>query len=82
MKSQQAVTKLFMCVGAAVKASSRPTTEMQASAAVMRRFYERMLGQGLTPAAALRAAQVELSQDRRWRAPYFWAAYVLQGDWQ
>jgi hypothetical protein len=32
-------------------------------------------------AAALRHAQREMSQDPRWASPYFWAAFVLQGDW-
>jgi CHAT domain-containing protein len=41
-----------------------------------------VLTDGLTPAAALRAAQRELAGDRRWRSPYFWAPFVLQGDWR
>jgi CHAT domain-containing protein len=35
----------------------------------------------LKPAAALRAAQIKLSQEPRWRSPYYWAGFFLQGDW-
>jgi CHAT domain len=41
-----------------------------------------MLVDGLRPAAALRAAQLEMSRDPRWQSPYFWAGFVLQGDWK
>ncbi len=48
----------------------------------MTRFYRALWQEHLRPAAALRAAQLSLSQERRWRDPYFWAGFVLQGDWQ
>jgi CHAT domain-containing protein len=32
------------------------------------------------PAAALRAAQLALWQKRQWQAPYYWSAFVLQGE--
>jgi len=41
-----------------------------------------MLQQGLPPAAALRLAQRELWQQTRWKSPYLWAAFQLQGDWK
>jgi CHAT domain-containing protein len=48
----------------------------------MKRFYAGMLQRRLTAAAALRAAQLEMSADPRWAPPYFWAGFVLQGDWR
>jgi tetratricopeptide (TPR) repeat protein len=54
----------------------------RATAELMARFYRGMLGEGSTPAAALRAAQLAVRQERRWRDPYFWAAFTLQGDWR
>ena len=48
----------------------------------MSRFYRRMLDGGQRPAAALRAAQIEMSRDVRWRSPYYWAAFTLQGEWR
>jgi CHAT domain-containing protein len=45
-------------------------------------FYRAMVGQGMRPAAALRAAQLNLRQDPRWSSPYFWAAFQIQGEWK
>ena len=53
-----------------------------ATAELMRGFYRGMLQQGLPPAAALRLAQRELWQQTRWKSPYLWAAFQLQGDWK
>jgi CHAT domain-containing protein len=39
----------------------------------MAKFYRRMLVGGGRP-EALRAAQVEMWHDKRWEAPYYWAA--------
>jgi len=36
----------------------------------------------LTPAAALRAGQRQLAATSRWHSPYFWAPFVLEGDWR
>jgi CHAT domain-containing protein len=44
-------------------------------------FYRGLLRDGLRPAAALRQAQLAIAAERRWRDPYFWAPFVLQGDW-
>ena len=54
----------------------RPTAEL------MDRFYAHLLVSGRRPADALRAAQLELLADPRWKAPAYWAAFALQGDWR
>jgi CHAT domain-containing protein len=54
----------------------------QATAELMRLFYRGMLRDGLRPAAALRAAQTALAQNPKWAAPYYWAGFVLQGEWR
>ncbi len=53
-----------------------------ATAELMKRFYYRLLVEGMTPAKALRAAQNDLRRDPRWRAPYYWAAFALHGEWR
>jgi CHAT domain-containing protein len=37
------------------------------------------LTRNVAPEAALRAAQLAMRADPRWRAPYFWAAFTVQG---
>lgn len=52
----------------------------EATETLMIQFYRHLLTDGQTPAAALRAAQREVAGDARWRAPYYWAGFVLVGE--
>jgi CHAT domain-containing protein len=52
------------------------------TAELMERFYAGIWRNGLTPAQALRAAQLSLRADPATAAPYYWAGFVLQGDWR
>ncbi|HYJ45010.1 MAG TPA: CHAT domain-containing protein, partial [Pyrinomonadaceae bacterium] len=56
--------------------SDRATSEL------MQKFYKGMLRDGQRPAAALRAAQVELWRQQKWQSPYYWSAFTLQGEWR
>jgi CHAT domain-containing protein len=41
-----------------------------------------MLGEKQTrPAEALRAAQIEMWKQKRWRSPYYWGGFALYGEW-
>jgi CHAT domain-containing protein len=53
-----------------------------ATAELMKIFYRKVLRERKPAAAALREAQVELWQTKRWREPYYWAAFQLQGEWR
>jgi CHAT domain-containing protein len=76
------LTRGFMYAGSSRVVVSLWSVNDQATAELMKRFYQGMLKNGERPAAALRAAQMEMWKDPRWRAPYFWAAFVLQGEWK
>ncbi len=76
------LTRGFLYAGAARVAASLWRVQDRATAELMGRFYRAMLQEGKSPAAALREAQLAIRSDRRWRAPYYWAAFVLQGDWR
>jgi CHAT domain-containing protein len=55
----------------------------RAAAEFMAKFYRLLLGpRKLTPSAALREVQLETWKDTRWRSPYFWAPFVVNGDWR
>lgn len=77
------LTQSFMYAGAPRLIVSLWALQDKATADLMARFYQHLLGpRKLTPAAALRTAQVEMWQTKRWPSPYFWAGFVLQGEWQ
>jgi CHAT domain-containing protein/tetratricopeptide (TPR) repeat protein len=76
------LTRGFFYAGAPRVVASLWQVQDQATAELMPRFYRAMLTEGLRPAAALRRAQLEVRAQRRWRDPYHWAAFVLQGEWR
>lgn len=76
------LTRGFQYAGAPRVIASLWRVEDLATAALMGRFYRALWSEKLTPAAALREAQLWVRQQRRWRDPYFWAGFVLEGDWR
>jgi CHAT domain-containing protein len=71
-----------MYAGAARVVASLWKVGDAATAELMKRFYSRMFVKKQRPAAALREAQIEMWQQPRWRSPYYWAAFALQGEWR
>ena len=76
------LTRGFMHAGARSVVASLWNVSDDSTAALMRSFYQHLLNDGLSPAAALRRAQLELRAFPAWASPYHWAAFVLSGDWQ
>jgi CHAT domain-containing protein/Tfp pilus assembly protein PilF len=76
------LTRGFMYAGAQRVVVSLWTVDDEGTAALMSSFYQGMLQKGLTPAAALRAAQLEMWKQDKWKSPYYWAAFTLQGEWR
>jgi CHAT domain-containing protein len=76
------VARGFMYAGASQVVASLWNVRDRATAALMDRFYGALLERGLTPAAALRAAQLSMWKDPRWRMPAYWAGFIVQGDWR
>jgi CHAT domain-containing protein len=76
------LTRGFMYAGAERVTASLWQVDDQATAQLMQYFYRGMLKDGLRPAAALRAAQIEMSGSSRWSSPYYWAGFVIQGEWK
>jgi CHAT domain-containing protein len=72
----------FMSAGTPRVVASSWKVEDEATAALMRRFYTGLFKDHLRPAAALRAAQLELMADPLWHSPFYWAAFTLHGDWR
>ena len=75
------LTQGFMYAGARRVVVSLWNVNDKATADLMQRFYSGMLKEKLSPSAALRRAQAEMSQQKQWQQPYYWAAFVLQGEW-
>jgi CHAT domain-containing protein/Flp pilus assembly protein TadD len=72
----------FMYAGTSRVVASLWKVDDDATAELMVHFYKEMFSSKQSPAAALRTAQLAMWQQKRWHAPYYWAAFVLQGDYE
>ena len=76
------LTRGFMYAGASRIIVSMWNVSDKGTADLMSRLYRGMIKDGLRPTAALRAAQIELWKQKQWESPYYWAAFVQQGEWR
>ncbi len=70
----------FLHAGARSVVSTLWQVEDNAANQLMKEFYGRMVSDGMSPSAALRAAQIKLYRDPQFRSPFFWAAFTVHGD--
>jgi CHAT domain-containing protein/Tfp pilus assembly protein PilF len=75
------LTHSFISAGSRSVVASLWKVDDRATAALMADFYQSMLQKGMTPAAALRASRLKVMQDKRWSNPYYWAGFVVQGEY-
>ncbi len=74
-------TQGFMYSGAKRVLVSLWSVDDEATAELMGAFYDYLLTDQLSPAAALRRAQNTVRETDRWREPYYWAGFILQGEY-
>jgi CHAT domain-containing protein len=76
------ITRGFLHAGARRVLATLWPVDDRATTLLMREFYRALLVDGLTPALALVRAKRALSADRQFHAPFYWAGFVLHGDWR
>lgn len=76
------LTRGFMYAGSARVVASVWKVDDLATSQLMERFYKLLFQQGMSPAAALRKAQLGMLREKRWQSPYYWAAFTLHGEWR
>lgn len=75
------LTRGFMYAGADRVLASLWSVQDRPTADLMKGFYSGLLEQGMSPPAALRQAQRKLARgEDKWRSPYYWAGFSLQGE--
>ena len=72
----------FFYAGASRLVVSLWDVDDEATAELMIQLHTHLRADPQSPAAALRAAQQDVRRQERWRAPYYWAGFVLRGDWR
>lgn len=74
--------------GVAVRSGARSTiatlwsVQDDSTAILMTRLYEELRQPGITIAEALRQAQLKLLRSPDYQQPFYWAPFVLVGNWQ
>lgn len=71
----------FLYAGAKSVIASLWKVDDAATAKLMTSLYRRV-GEGESPSAALRGAQIEMAHDAQWSNPSYWAAFVLEGEYR
>lgn len=72
--------RAFMYAGARQVLMTRWEIPDDVTAELMERFYDGLFEKGLSPAEALRNAQLEISKVPAWRHPFYWAGYLLGSE--
>ncbi|WP_293059699.1 MULTISPECIES: CHAT domain-containing protein [unclassified Moorena] len=73
--------------GVAIEAGARSTLATiwavndEATAALMNRFYQELTDKSISKAEALNRAQKSILQNPNYEHPYYWAAYIMVGNW-
>jgi len=73
------VARTFFAAGAPVVVATRWEVDTDAAAGLMTAFHRNRKEKGLSAAAALRAAQIELLKNESFDLPYYWAAFAVVG---
>lgn len=76
------LTRGFMAAGSKSVVASLWKVDDRSTAVLMEHFYNAVLQDGLTPSAALKYAKEAVRRERGWQSPYFWAGFVLQGEYR
>ncbi len=70
----------FFAVGARRLLVSLWDVDDKVTAELMLRFYRKHLTEKKNISDALREAKLEIMLDKRWKSPYYWAAFTLRGN--
>ena len=76
------LTRGLMYAGAEHAVISLWQVDDTATSKLIPQMYKAILEKNLSPAKALRQAQLQMWQQKEWRNPYYWAAFTSQGEWK
>jgi CHAT domain-containing protein/tetratricopeptide (TPR) repeat protein len=77
------LTRAFMYAGAPTVGVSLWSVADKSTADLMTDFYKRLLATpDASPSASMRAAQVAMITGKKYAAPFYWAPFILVGEWR
>ena len=78
----QSLNNAFLQVGAKTVMSSLWKVEDNATLELMKNFYQALANERITPSKALQQAQIKMWQSGRYKSPFYWAAFTVQGNFR
>jgi len=76
------LTQAFMYAGAPTVGVTLWSVADKPTAELMTNFYQHLLGPSSSPSNAMREAQLAMISNKKYSAPFYWAPFVLVGDWK
>lgn len=76
------LTRSFMYSGTPSVISSLWSVSDASTTELMQRFYENLIQKKLSKTDALQRAQISMISDGQYAHPFYWAPFVLVGDWK
>jgi CHAT domain-containing protein len=76
------LTRAFMYAGAPTVGVTLWSVADKPTAELMTNFYQQLLGPNPSPSSAMREAQLAMISGKKYSAPFYWAPFVLVGDWR
>jgi CHAT domain-containing protein len=77
------LTRAFMYAGAPTVGVSLWSVADKSTADLMTDFYKRLLAApDASPTASMRSAQIAMIDGKKYAAPFYWAPFVLVGEWR
>jgi len=76
------LTRAFLYAGTPSLVVSLWKVSDRSTAELMVPFYQHLKQEKVSKAEALRRAQLKLIHEGRYAHPYYWAPFILIGNWQ
>jgi len=76
------LTRAFMYAGAPTVGVSLWSVADKSTAELMTDFYKRLLGNSAPASTAMREAQLAMISGKKYSAPFYWAPFVIVGEWK
>jgi CHAT domain-containing protein len=76
------LTQAFMYAGAPTVGVTLWSVADKPTAELMTDFYRRLLGPTPSPSGAMREAQLAMISGKKYSAPFYWAPFVVVGEWK
>jgi len=75
------MTRGFLYAGSQRVVASLWKVDDAATATFMQQFYHNLITEKQSPSQALRSTQLFMQSHKTWASPFYWSAFVLQGEW-